>query len=176
MTLHDTIPAAPPSQDKKSSYAELITSLGSLLNKQRNWVAATANTSALLHQHFHSLPSPSSHVNWTGFYVLDPLVPRSLILGPFQGKVACQTISFDRGVCGKAAREGKSIIVHDVHEFEGHIACDADSRSEIVVPILVREKVVGLIDIDCTEVGGFDEADRESLQVVAQMLGEACDW
>ena len=171
--------AAPPPQatpDKKSAYRALISSLRSLLDGQHNWVTALANTSALLHEHFHSLPGPSAQVNWTGFYVLNPLVPQSLILGPFQGKFACQTIQFGKGVCGKAAQEGKSVLVHDVHMFEGHIACDAESQSEIVVPIKNRGKVVGVIDVDCKEVGGFDDVDQNALEEVAAILGEGCDW
>lgn len=95
-----------------------------------------ANAASLLWHAFHALPAPSSSVNWAGFYVLDATAPRRLILGPFQGKVACQTIAFGRGVCGKAAAEGETVLVRDVEEFPGHIACDADSRSEIVVPVL----------------------------------------
>ena len=90
---------------------------------------------------FHSLESPSSAVNWAGFYVLDPKDSTQLILGPFQGKVACQTIRIGSGVCGTVAKNGTSLVLDDVDSFPGHIACDGDSKSEVVVPILTGDKV-----------------------------------
>ena len=100
-----------------------------------------ANAASLLWHALHALPRPSNQTNWAGFYVLDSSKPDQLILGPFQGKVACQTIAFGRGVCGKAAQTGETQLVPDVELFPGHIACDGDSRSEIVVPIVQRGKV-----------------------------------
>lgn len=100
-----------------------------------------ANTASLLWHGYQSLPSPSKSVNWAGFYVLDPTKPRQLILGPFQGQVACQTIGFGRGVCGTAAQTGVTQLVSDVDKFPGHIACDGASKSEIVVPIVQNGKV-----------------------------------
>lgn len=101
-----------------------------------------SNAASLLWHALHALPAPSSHTNWAGFYVLDPSSPTNqLILGPFQGKVACQTIRFGRGVCGTAASTKTTQLVADVEEFPGHIACDAESASEIVVPILQDGKV-----------------------------------
>ena len=100
-----------------------------------------ANAASLLWHALHALPSPSKNVNWAGFYVLDPKKAEQLILGPFQGKVACQTIAFGRGVCGKAAQTGKTQLVPNVEEFPGHIACDSESASEIVVPITQDGKV-----------------------------------
>lgn len=99
-----------------------------------------------------------------------------LILGPFQGKVACQTIAFERGVCGTAASTGQTQLVPDVNAFPGHIACDAESQSEIVVPILVNDKVVAIIDIDPSVINSFDEEERVFLEKVAKMLAEGCDW
>ena len=125
---------------------------------------------------YHSLPSPSNAVNWAGFYVVDPLKPSQLILGPFQGKVACQTIQVGKGVCGTVASEGRSIVLDDVESFPGHIACDGDSKSELVVPLLSHGKVVGVIDIDCAEHGGFDDVDRAGLEALAELLGQGCDW
>jgi L-methionine (R)-S-oxide reductase len=117
-----------------------------------------------------------------GFYTLDPklsLKPQ-LILGPFQGKVACQTITFGRGVCGAAAASRETQLVPDVEKFPGHIACDGDSKSEIVVPIVVKEgestRLVAIIDIDCAAVDGFDEVDRKHLEALAELLGKSCDW
>lgn len=114
-----------------------------------------ANVASLLWHGFAALPEPSSAVNWAGFYVRHDLFPRSnsvsegvvnhkLLLGPFQGKTACQEIKFGRGVCGTAALKRETVLVADVHEFPGHIACDADSRSEIVVPILFEGEVCSI--------------------------------
>lgn len=101
----------------------------------------TANAASLIWHGLHALPSPSNQVNWAGFYVSDPSTPSQLILGPFQGKVACQTIAFGKGVCGAAAQSQKTQLVPDVEQFSGHIACDGDSKSEIVVPIVGNGKV-----------------------------------
>ncbi|KAI4198568.1 MAG: hypothetical protein LQ346_002721 [Caloplaca aetnensis] len=137
-----------------------------------------ANTASLLYHALKSLPAPSNRVNWVGFYTLDPSSARDgrdaqLILGPFMGKVACQSIRFGKGVCGTAAAEMRTVRVDDVDEFPGHIACDANSKSEIVVPIVVRghspsgseegDVVVAVIDIDCSTENGFDETDEEGL-------------
>lgn len=113
-----------------------------------------------------------------GFYVLDTgeTARKQLILGPFQGKVACQTIQFGRGVCGAAAQTGETQLVPDVDQFPGHIACDGDSRSEIVVPVLAGGKVVAIIDIDCAEVDGFSQVDKKYLERLAVILGQGCDW
>jgi hypothetical protein len=101
----------------------------------------TANAASLIWHALHALPTPSSKVNWAGFYVSDPTTPNQLILGPFQGKVACQTIAFGKGVCGAAAQSQQTQLVPDVEKFPGHIACDGDSKSEIVVPIMKDGKV-----------------------------------
>jgi L-methionine (R)-S-oxide reductase len=111
-----------------------------------------------------------------GFYVLDPSTPNQLILGPFHGKVACQTIKFGKGVCGTAAEKMETQLVPDVEAFPGHIACDGNSKSEIVVPILVKGKVAAIIDIDCADIQGFDEVDRGALEDLAELLARSCDW
>lgn len=139
----------------------------------------TSNTASLLWHALHALPSPSNKVNWAGFYVLDRSTTNKkpqLILGPFQGKVACQTILFGRGVCGAAASTKQTQLVPNVDEFPGHIACDGDSKSEIVVPVLSGGEVVAIIDIDCAVVGGFDEVDQRFLEELAGVLGRGCDW
>ncbi|KAH8599101.1 GAF domain-like protein [Bisporella sp. PMI_857] len=135
-----------------------------------------ANAASLLWHAYKSLPSPSSEVNWAGFYVLDPSKEAQLILGPFQGKVACQTIAFGRGVCGAAAKDKTTQLVPDVEKFPGHIACDSESQSEIVVPVLKDGKTVAIIDIDCALKGGFDEVDKRWLEKLALVLSEGCDW
>ena len=164
------------------------------------WSSNLANTASLLWHAYKSLPAPSSEVNWAGklfpllslprapghdfkhlftsegFYVLDPSIPNQLILGPFNGKVACQTIKFGKGVCGAAAEKMETQLVPDVDAFPGHIACDGDSESEIVVPILVNGRVVAIIDIDCAEIEGFDEVDKRALEHLASLLARACDW
>ncbi|KAI0813397.1 GAF domain-like protein [Xylaria sp. FL0064] len=119
----------------------------------------------------------------TGFYTLDAqeTAKPQLILGPFQGKVACQTIVFGRGVCGAAVATQTTQLVPDVEKFPGHIACDGDSKSEIVVPVVVAgegdaKKVVAIIDIDCADLNGFDEVDKKYLEQLAELLGRSCDW
>lgn len=117
-----------------------------------------------------------------GFYTLDPKDTSGLqlVLGPFQGKVACQAIAFGKGVCGTAAAEQTTQLVPDVEQFPGHIACDGDSRSEIVVPIVVGDaearRLVAIIDIDCAELNGFDEVDKRYLEKLAGLLARGCDW
>ncbi|OHW97089.1 gaf protein, partial [Colletotrichum incanum] len=101
----------------------------------------------------------------------------SLILGPFMGKVACQTIPFGRGVCGAAAATRETQLVPDVDAFPGHIACDGDSKSEVVVPVVAEGgKLVAIIDVDCTVTEGFDEVDRVWLEKLAALLAKSCDW
>ncbi|HAF84857.1 MAG TPA: histidine kinase [Sphaerochaeta sp.] len=124
-----------------------------------------ANVSALLWNHFE-------HINWVGFYVRQPGEDH-LILGPFQGKVACTDIAFSRGVCGKAARTKESQRIADVHLFPGHIACDEESRSELVVPIVDKDAtLVALLDVDSPKKDRFTEEDQKVLESVAMMLGE----
>ncbi|KAF9880938.1 gaf domain nucleotide-binding protein [Colletotrichum karsti] len=165
---------------KEQAYEQVLLQAEGLLYEQRNWVCNLSNTASLLWHAYHSLPAPSTSVNWAGFYVLDPSAPPSkpsLILGPFQGKVACQTIPFGRGVCGAAASTRQTQLVPDVHAFPGHIACDGDSRSEIVVPVVAADgRLVAIIDVDCAEVDGFDEVDRAWLEKLAALLARSSDW
>ncbi|KAI0528121.1 GAF domain-like protein [Xylaria bambusicola] len=167
---------------KEQAYEQVLLQAEGLFDGQRNWVCNLANAASLLWHAYKSLPSPSNQVNWAGFYTLDPLKTEKpqLILGPFQGKVACQTILFGRGVCGAAASTQTTQLVPDVEKFPGHIACDGDSKSEIVVPIFADEgdsrKVVAIIDIDCADFNGFDEVDKKYLEQLAELLGRSCDW
>ncbi|GIJ99431.1 hypothetical protein Aspvir_001563 [Aspergillus viridinutans] len=148
-----------------------------------------SNIASLLWHAYAALPSPSSSVNWAGFYIRQDKFPalgssqntpssntNLLLLGPFQGRPACQEIRFGRGVCGAAAEKRETVIVPDVLSFPGHIACDASSRSEIVVPILAGGETVAIIDVDCTEPAGFDEEDKKWLEELASLLSECCDW
>ncbi|KAM7220006.1 GAF domain-like protein [Rhypophila decipiens] len=162
---------------KEEAYQQVLYQAEGLFYEQRNWV-----TSLLWHC-YKSLPAPSNAVNWAGFYTLDhsssPTTQKQkqqLILGPFQGKVACQTILFGRGVCGTAAATKQTQLVPDVEKFPGHIACDGETKSEIVVPIIVDDKVVAIIDIDCTQEHGFDEVDKKYLQQLADFIAKSCDW
>ncbi|KAF2084630.1 GAF domain nucleotide-binding protein [Saccharata proteae CBS 121410] len=171
--------ALTPGLSKAEVYGQVLDQARALLDGQRNWVRANnnfANVSSLVYHALHSLPAPSSAVNWCGFYFLDPSTPEQLILGPFQGHVACQTIRFGRGVCGAAVATGQTQLVPDVEAFPGHIACDSASKSEIVVPIIQREKVVAIIDIDCADLSGFDTEDQKYLEELAALLAEACDF
>lgn len=119
-----------------------------------------ANASAYLNSIFDT-------INWVGFYLTDGEILR---LGPFQGKIACSTIAFDTGVCGKAYREGKTVIVDNVHTFEDHIACDCETNSEIVVPLIANNKVVGLIDIDSLNFARFNDKDKDLLEEIAIVI------
>lgn len=125
---------------------------------------------------YKSLEGPLKNVNWAGFYVKDPQAENQLILGPFQGQVACQTITWRKGVCGTAASEKKTQLVKDVNKFPGHIACDSETNSEIVVPLLKNGECVGVIDIDCQDLNGFDELDQSYLEKLAELLVSSCEW
>jgi GAF domain-containing protein len=138
---------------KAELYASLAQQARGLLSNEQDLVANAANMSSLL---YHSVPD----VNWAGFYLLRG---SELVLGPFQGKPACVRIALGKGVCGVAAAQCETIIVPDVHEFPGHIACDAASNSEIVVPLFDGERVLGVLDLDSTTVARFDDQDAEGL-------------
>ena len=147
-----------------TDYARLTEAARALVDGVPHLVTKLANLSALL---WESL----DEINWAGFYLADG--DGSLYLGPFQGKVACTYIAPGRGVCGTAAAERRTVVVPDVHEFPGHIACDSVSRSEIVVPIFAGEKVAAVLDIDSPVIGRFSDADRVGLEVlVAAVSGE----
>lgn len=150
-----------PVDDKRARYAELLPQLESLVDGEPDLIANLANVVAVLRE---CLPIAS----WVGFYITRGT---ELVLGPFQGKVACVRIAFGRGVCGTAAADQRVVIVPDVEKFPGHIACDAGSRSEIVVPIVRADKVVAVLDLDSYAVAAFDEVDAEYLARVAALAG-----
>ncbi|WON78800.1 GAF domain-containing protein [Serratia sp. UGAL515B_01] len=148
---------------RKQFYAELKRDLQALLEGETHFIAALANASALLNERL-------SNVNWVGFYLIDD---NQLILGPFQGKVACVRIPVGKGVCGTAVAEKRVQRVADVHAFPGHIACDAASNAEIVLPLEVNGQVIGVLDIDSTVYQRFDEQDEIGLKsVVAGLCGQ----
>ena len=145
---------------KSESYANLVAQLRSLLKDEYNFIANTANFSSLV---YNALPD----VNWAGFYLLQD---HELILGPFQGKPACVRIPLGKGVCGFAAKQCETVIVPNVSEFPGHIACDPESKSEIVIPLFDGERVLGVLDLDSTSLARFDDQDAEGLNELVTVL------
>ena len=145
---------------KTELYDQLAAQLSSLLAGERDLIANAANFSALI---FHALPD----LNWAGFYFLRN---DELVLGPFQGQPACVRIAFGQGVCGAAAQSCVTTIVRNVHEFPGHIACDSASNSEIVVPLMKRERFLGVLDLDSPVPARFDEVDAAGLETLLKIL------
>jgi GAF domain-containing protein len=150
---------------KRELYADLERQLEGLTAGERDGIANLANAAALL---FHVLPD----LNWAGFYLMRG---GELVLGPFQGKPACLRIPLGRGVCGAAAAEARSQVVPDVHAFPGHIACDAASRSELVVPLIAGGRVLGVLDLDSPSPGRFDEEDRAGCEALASLIVAGSD-
>ena len=147
---------------KTELYDQLASQLSSLLAGERDLVANAANFSSLV---FHALPD----LNWAGFYFVKD---GELVLGPFQGKPACVRIRVGQGVCGAGASKCETVIVPNVHEFPGHIACDSASNSEIVVPLMKRERLIGVLDLDSPSIGRFDADDADGLEKLAKILIE----
>jgi L-methionine (R)-S-oxide reductase len=145
---------------KAELYRELVRSADALTAGEPDGVANMANVAALLWEY---LPD----VNWTGFY---RMADRELVLGPFQGKAACIRIALGEGVCGAAAATGETQLVADVHAFPGHIACDANSASELVVPVRRDGNVIAVIDLDSPSIGRFDSDDAVGIEALAEML------
>ncbi|NEZ03051.1 GAF domain-containing protein [Wenzhouxiangella sp. XN201] len=145
------------------NYDELVQQAEGLLSGQKHRIANAANLSALI---FDSLPE----INWAGFYFLEG---NELIVGPFQGRPACVTIEMGRGVCGTAAATRTTQRVEDVHAFEGHIACDPASRSEIVVPLIVDGQVIGVLDIDSPSPGRFSAEDQAGIERLAEVYARS---
>lgn len=151
---------------KEALYESLNTALGGILDSESDWLANLANAAALL---FHTLPN----LNWAGFYLFKQ---GELVLGPFQGKLACTRIRMGRGVCGTAAQKRNTLVVPNVHEFSGHIACDSESMSELVAPIVVDGTFYGVLDLDSPMLARFDEVDKigieEFVRILAQKLAK----
>jgi len=155
-----TVEQQDPTKSKSALYQDICEQLHELIANETNFIANAANTAALL---FHSLPD----VNWAGFYIAHG---NELVLGPFQGKPACVRIPFGKGVCGAAAERGETVTVPDVSKFDGHIACDVHSQSEIVVPLLNWGRVLGVLDIDSGSLNRFNEDDEEGLESVVAVF------
>ena len=145
-----------------TDYKTMNSQLCALISGVPHPVANYANASALLWEYLDG-------INWAGFYLMENGI---LVLGPFQGKTACIEIPVGKGVCGTAVKEGRTILVENVHEFPGHIACDSASNSEIVVPIRKNGEIIGVLDIDSPQIGRFDEADRAGLEEFVRVLEE----
>lgn len=147
-------------ENKKEMYELMNAQLAALLEGETDMVANMANMSAIIYDTL-------SDLNWAGFYIMKN---GELILGPFQGKVACMHIAMGRGVCGTAAQRKETVLVKNVHEFPGHIACDSASNSEIVVPVMINGEVIAVLDIDSPILERFDEEDREGLDGTVKVL------
>jgi len=152
--------------DKKECYKLIHAQLRSLLENEPYVIPNLSNASALLN-------GALREINWVGFYLIHN---NELLLGPFQGKTACVHIPIGKGVCGTAVQKDEIQLVPDVHLFPGHIACDSTSRSEIVIPIHSKGKIVGVLDIDSPVTERFDSMDQNGLLEVVKILEAACDW
>lgn len=148
------------------AYTLLVKQAEALTADEHLVIPNLSNTAALLGE---SLPD----INWAGYYLLQG---DDLILGPFYGKTACIRLRVGKGVCGTAVKDDRVVIVPDVHQFDGHIACDSNSRSEIVLPLRVDGRIVGVLDIDSPVYNRFDESDENGLKAFAEVLEKNCDW
>ena len=156
----DDLPA-----DKAARYREVAAMITSVVAGETSHTARYATAVSLLVQAF------GPRFFWTGFYVVDPLKPTELVVGPYQGTLGCLRIPFGKGVCGAAAASGKTQLVKDVHAFPGHIACDSRSNSEIVVPVYDAEgALAAVLDVDSTELAAFDEVDQVGLEAIGGVL------
>jgi L-methionine (R)-S-oxide reductase len=150
------------SQPLNKQYEELISLIKNILSINDNLISNLANLTAILKQNFDK-------ISWVGFYLYDG---EKLYLGPFQGKSACTNIDLGRGVCGASASSRKTIIVPDVNKFPGHIVCDSDSSSEIVVPLVKNNELIGVLDLDSASFNSFNEIDKKYLEIICNFLTE----
>ena len=153
--------------DKKSFYNLLLKQVESVLEGETNPIANLSNASAIVFEQLND-------VNWVGFYLLNK-VADELVLAPFQGKVACVHIKVGKGVCGTSIATKSIQVVEDVHKFAGHIACDSNTNSEIVIPLYHNRDIVGVLDIDSEKFGRFDDIDAEWLEKITQVISNSCD-
>ncbi len=144
---------------KQETYKSILPQIEALMAGETDMIAKMANVAAVLHEAFGFW--------WTGFYRVEG---QQLVLGPFQGPIACTRIPYGKGVCGTALKRAETVIVPNVHEFAGHIACSSASNSEIVVPIMRNKQVIAVLDIDSTDFGTFDETDQLYLEQISQQI------
>ena len=144
-------------------YSEVTEQIEAVLDGEPNRTARLATIACLLSQAFEDF-------FWTGFYMVDPDRPDQLVVGPYQGTLGCLRIDFGRGVCGTAAATGEAQVVEDVHAFPGHLACDARSESEVVVPVVKDGTLIGVLDVDSTRRGAFTQADADALARIVAMV------
>lgn len=163
--MADTALAFSAAGDKAARYRELVPQLAALFDGEPDLIANLANAAA-------ALKACVTAASWVGFYIRRG---DELVLGPFQGNIACVRIALGRGVCGVAAAEQRTLIVPDVHQFPGHIACDAGSRSEIVIPIVRGDRVVAVLDVDSYELAAFDHRDADGLAPIIELI-TALSW
>ena len=161
----DTLDMSTPDA-KRASYELLVAQVRAVLEGERDMIANLAQFSALVYQ---SVP----HLNWAGFYLAHG---QELVVGPFQGKVACVRIPFERGVCGACARSREIQLVEDVHAFPGHIACDSASNSELVLPLVAGDRLVGVFDLDSPLTARFDAEDSRGFAAAVAVLAAGTDW
>jgi len=168
MTFHlsETAYGTDTPEAKQTMYADLRSQLTGLVHGETDWIANTANFSSLV---FNTMPG----LNWAGFYFLK--TQDELVLGPFQGKPACIRIKRGRGVCGTTVEKGEAIVVADVHEFPGHIACDVNSRSELVVPVFAKGEIIGVFDLDSPLPNRFDAVDAEGIGSLVKILEQTLE-
>ncbi len=164
-TISSAATASGASSSKAAVYESLSRSLRELITDQTDFLANISNFAALL---FSSLPN----LNWAGFYLLRG---SDLVLGPFQGKPACSCIAMGDGVCGTAALQRAAVLVPNVHAFPGHIVCDEASQSEMVLPVFKDNRLIGVLDLDSPQLGRFDDADREQIEALLQILMDGTD-
>ena len=148
--------------DKNETYKLLLSQVKAMVRDETDPVANMANVAALIQEAFHFW--------WTGFYRVKD---NQLVLGPFQGPVACTRIGFGKGVCGTAWKEKRTLVVEDVEQFPGHIACSSESKSEIVVPLIKGDEVIGVLDIDSERLATFNAIDKEWLEQIAEVVSNA---
>lgn len=151
----------PPTEDRKEKYLALIPQVESLITMEKDLVANLANVAAAIHQTFDFL--------WVGFYLIKE---NELVLAPFQGPVACTRIKYGKGVCGTAWQRREAIIVPDVDQFPGHIACNSRSKSEIVIPLSSDNQIIGILDIDSDQPNDFSPLDQKYLEHICQIIGK----
>jgi GAF domain-containing protein len=158
-------PARAEAEDKRARYARVRQEIRAVIAGETNRTARYATAASLLAHAF------AERFFWTGFYLVDPDKPQELVVGPYQGTLGCLRIGFGKGVCGAAAQHGKTIVVPDVHDFPGHIACDSRSNSEIVSPVFDADgAIVAVLDVDSTQFDAFDADDQAGLEAICADL------